>query len=234
MAGLWVIESEQCRPLLSIVMPVLNEAATLRASLDALQPWMPYAELIVVDGGSRDSSVAIARHYSEAVVVTPAGRAGQMNRGAQLARGEYLLFLHSDTRLPTPPQLLPVLQSTRGWGFCPVHLSGRLPILRMIEYCMNLRSRLSAVATGDQCLFFHGALFRRLGGYADIALMEDIEICKRARQHCAPLIAPVPVETSSRRWETQGVWRTILGMWSLRLAYWLGRDPARLARRYHG
>ncbi|GAB6044043.1 TIGR04283 family arsenosugar biosynthesis glycosyltransferase [Endothiovibrio diazotrophicus] len=221
---------------ISIVVPALNEAAGIGAALAALAPLRAAGhEVIVVDGGSEDGTGALAAPLADRVVVAPAGRAVQMNAGAALAGGEVLLFLHADTRLPEAADrrvLEGLARSGRDWGRFDVRLSGAHPLLRVVERAMNLRSRLSAVATGDQAIFVRRTLFERLGGFAEIPLMEDIELSKRLRGIGRPLCIDEPLTTSSRRWEAGGVVRTILMMWHLRLAYALGADPADLAKRY--
>jgi len=220
---------------LSIVMPVLNEARTLERYLPALQAWREYAELIVVDGGSADASVDIASPLCDICLVADRGRARQMNAGAAVAAGGIVLFLHCDTRLQLAPADFPTqLPGAARWGFFRVRLSGAARHFRLIESAMNWRSRLTRVATGDQCLFVERALWRALGGYADIPLMEDVELCKRLRRCGPPHIVGAPAVTSSRRWEDRGALKTVLDMSRLRLAYWLGAEPADLARRYYG
>jgi rSAM/selenodomain-associated transferase 2 len=216
------------------VVPVLDEAEGLPVFLEHLQAWRPLAELIVVDGGSVDDSVAIATPLVDRVLRAERGRARQMNAGAALARGRYLLFLHCDTRLSIAAEdFAAELAGEPGWGFCRVALSGGDWRLRIVEAAMNLRSQLSRVATGDQCLFVERALWDQSGGYADIPLMEDIEICKRLRRIRRPHIIADAVVTSSRRWEQRGVLATVLLMWRLRLAFWLGVPPARLVKKYY-
>lgn len=223
-------------PRLSLVVPVLNEAAELVGRLSALQPWREHGEIIVVDGGSDDDSVALALPLADRVLQSPPGRATQLNHGASRATGEYLLFLHCDST----PNILPAafcesLHERPRWGFFQVRLSGQDWRFRIIESFMNWRSRLTHVATGDQGLFVTRHLFEALGGFADIPLMEDVEFCKRLRRQGNPVVLMPPVTTSSRRWERRGVLRTVLLMWRLRLLYWLGADPAELARVYrHG
>jgi rSAM/selenodomain-associated transferase 2 len=228
-AGRWVTE-----PLISIVVPVLDEAEELPAFLEHLQAWRPLAELILVDGGSADATVAIATPLVDRVVQVERGRARQMNAGAAHARGRYLLFLHCDTCLSIAPgDFAAELARAPGWGFCRVKLSGSDWRLRIVEAAMNLRSKLSRVATGDQCLFVERSLWAQTGGFASIPLMEDIEICKRLRRIRKPHIIADAVVTSSRRWERRGVLPTVLLMWRLRLAFWLGVPPARLVKKYH-
>ena len=222
---------------ISVVMPVLNEEAYLVGSLGALQPLRERGcELIVADGGSRDRSVALAEPLADRVVVAPKGRAAQMNAGARQAGGDVLWFLHADTRPPPDaPELIraALARPDRGWGRFDVRLSGSRPALRVVERAMNLRSRLTGIATGDQGIFVRRELFERIGGYPPIALMEDIALSRALKRHGRPICLQQRVLTSSRRWERNGIWRTILLMWRLRLAYFFGADPDRLARIYY-
>lgn len=223
--------------LLSIIIPVYNEAETLVAFLQPLQSLRAQGcEIIVVDGGSRDDSVSLAAPWVDKVQCSDSGRARQMNCGAALASGNWLLFLHADTQLPDSlPALLQSLASqVSGWGFFPVVLSGRAKLFRVIERAISLRSRLSGVATGDQAMFVARSLFNRVNGFAPIALMEDVALSKQLRRHAKPQVWHQPVQTSSRRWERDGIVRTVLLMWSLRLGYCLGLSPERLVRVYYG
>ena len=219
---------------ISIVLPILNEEAHVAACLGALQPLRGQnSELIVADGGSRDRSVALAEPLADRVVVGPRGRAAQMNAGARQANGDILWFLHADS-LP-PPDALSLIRAAlagreRGWGRFDVRLSGRRPSLRMVEFSMNLRSRLTGIATGDQGIFVRRDLFERIGCYPPIALMEDIALSRALKRYGRPVCLRQRVLTSSRRWERDGIARTILLMWRLRLAYFLGAEPDRLAR----
>lgn len=223
---------------LSIVVPVLDEAAAVAATLDALAPLRARgAELIVVDGGSSDGTVALARPRADAVVIAPRGRARQMRAGAAQARGEWLLFLHADTRLPDAADAaittaLASTQSDRAWGRFDVHIAGRTRLFQLIAVLMNLRSRWSGIATGDQALFMTRAAYDAVGGFPDQPLMEDIEISKRLCRLGRPVCLRARVTTSGRRWERRGVWRTIVLMWRLRFLYWLGVSAERLATQY--
>jgi len=223
-------------PRLSIVIPTLNEAAAIGEALAALQPLRARGcEVIVADGGSADGTAALARPLADAVVASDAGRARQQNAGAAASGGEVLLFLHADTRLPpdADARVFDGLRRTgRGWGRVDVRLTGRHPVLRLIERMMNLRSRLTGVATGDQAIFVRRDRFLAVGGFPDIPLMEDVALSKALKRHGPPLCLCDAVTTSSRRWESRGVYRTMVLMWRLRAAYWLGADPARLADRY--
>ncbi len=220
----------------SIIIPVLDEAARLDHALSALTADIERfsdCEIIVCDGGSVDDTRRIARRHPVQLIDAPRGRARQMNAAAARALGDWLLFLHADTRLPAD-WMQALTACPAPWGRFDVRLSGRHPLLRLVEALMNLRSRLTGIATGDQVLFFRRAFFERIGGFPDIELMEDIAISTRARALSRPACLRQRVVTSSRRWEKQGILRTILLMWRLRLAYWLGSDPKRLHRLYYG
>lgn len=225
-------------PLLSIVIPVLNEAASLEAFLGRLASAFPDAEVILVDGGSDDATVAISLRAGAVVLMSDPGRAVQMNLGAATARGAWLLFLHADCGVPFSDQALyPCLEATNDnaeWGFFDVRLEGRSRLLPIIARMMNLRSRMTRVATGDQGLFLRTRVFHEMSGFASIPLMEDVEICKRLRRKSAPLNPGLTLTSSGRRWDEQGAWPTILRMWTLRLAYWAGVSPQRLWRYYYG
>jgi rSAM/selenodomain-associated transferase 2 len=220
----------------SIIIPTLNEAGQIVATLQALQPLRAAGqEVIVVDGGSSDDTVALARPLAD-TLPSPRGRSRQMNAGAAQARGDILLFLHADTTLPQhalPAMLDGLSHSGRAWGRFDVRLSGRQAMLRVIERMMNWRSRVTGIATGDQAMFVRREVFQAVGSFPDIALMEDIALSRTLKRTCgAPLCLSTPVVTSSRRWEEHGILRTMLLMWRLRLAYFLGASPARLARLY--
>lgn len=220
---------------LSIVVPVLNEAATLGSTLRALAALRERgAEVIVVDGGSTDASRAQATPLAERVLSAPRGRARQMNAGAAAARGEVLLFLHADTQLPADADELIRRAMVRGavWGRFDVCIVGRSWVLRVVAALMNARSRWTGVATGDQGIFVRREVFERLGGFADQPLMEDIELSKRLRSVGPPACLRARVRTSGRRWEARGVWRTVFLMWRLRWRYWRGESPQSLAEAY--
>ena len=219
----------------SVVIPTLNEAKRVPDLLRGLAADHGIGlELIVADGGSTDGTQDRARPLADLVLETGRGRAVQMNAGARAARGAYLWFLHADTGVS--PGAVAALGAACGagapWGRFDVRLSGRHPLLRLVERLMNLRSCLTGIATGDQGIFVARADFEAVGGYLEIPLMEDIALSKALRQRARPLCLRTPIETSSRRWEERGLLRTILLMWRLRLAYALGADPSRLARRY--
>lgn len=218
-------------PRLSIIIPTLNESGHIGELLAQLQH--PQIEVIVVDGGSNDATVSLAANSVAQVLDAPKGRAVQMNCGAARARGEWLWFLHADSSLSAPlAQYLSAIDGAGQWGFFPVRLSGKGLVLRMIEKAIAWRSCLSRVATGDQGIFVNRELFTGLGGYAEQPLMEDVALCKALRRVARPAIPRLPLQTSSRRWEQRGVWRTVLLMWRLRFLYFLGANPAWLARQY--
>lgn len=221
---------------LSIVVPCLNEAEAIAGTLDALAPLRARgAEVIVVDGGSNDATAALAETRADVVLSAARGRALQMNAGARHARGDVLLFLHADTRLPANADSLireGLTRRGRSWGRFDITIRGRHPLLPVIAAAMNARSRLTDVATGDQALFVTRALFDKVGGYPAIGLMEDLALSARLKRESAPLCIAQRASTSGRRWEKHGVLRTIVLMWRLRLAYALGADPDELALRY--
>jgi rSAM/selenodomain-associated transferase 2 len=226
------------KPVLSIVIPALNEAAGLEATLQALQPLrLRGVELVLADGGSSDATPTLAQPWVDAVVDAPRGRALQMNAGAARARADVLLFLHADTRLPPLADVLvlqAVQRSDKGacWGRFDVRIEGRPRMLRVVAALMNLRSRASGIATGDQAIFITREAFERVGGFPEQVLMEDIEISRRLKRLGRPACLRARVCTSGRRWEQRGVWRTIVLMWRLRWRYWRGESPARLAEAY--
>lgn len=216
---------------ISIVIPVLNDAPALETTL-ATVPEGP--EVVVVDGGSHDDSVAVARRYRARVVSSDRGRGRQMNEGARLSTRPTIVFLHADTRLPPDfaEAMSAFARSGREWGRFDVRLSGGNHMFRVIEFMMNWRSRLTGICTGDQAIFVTRAAFERTGGLSIQPLMEDIEFSRRMRRRTMPYCTPVRIETSSRRWEHRGIWSTILLMWQLRLMYFVGVDAERLAGRY--
>lgn len=219
----------------SFIIPVLNEEDGIGPLLQDLRQRYPGSELIVVDGGSSDGTVAAAMVHCVKLLLGPQGRAAQMNLGGRAASGDYLCFLHADSR-PTvsAERLQAYFGGPIGWGFCRVRLSGRGYPLRVIESFMNARSRVTRVGTGDQMLWLHRDLFASTGGFDSIPLMEDVAYCKRLRQEMRPLLISEAVVSSSRRWEQHGVVRTVLAMWCLRLAYFLGVSPQRLWYYYYG
>jgi rSAM/selenodomain-associated transferase 2 len=223
--------------MISVIIPALNEADTMTKTLTALQPMRERGQqVILVDGGSRDNTIALAGPLVDRVLCSSAGRAVQMNAGAVAASGDLLWFVHADTRMATDTDVLlqnAVNDSTQEWGRFDIRLSGDAAALRIIGQMMNWRSRLSGIASGDQGIFVRRETFERIAGFADIPLMEDIEICKRLKMSAGrPLCLSHKLTTSSRRWESRGISSTVILMWRLRLAYWLGANPESLARQY--
>jgi rSAM/selenodomain-associated transferase 2 len=223
-------------PRLSIIMPVLDEGERIEAALAALSPLRDRGvEIVVVDGGSADATLEKARRAADIVLVAARGRASQMNAGAERASGDVLLFLHCDTRLPPNADglILDALEASgRRWGRFDVELSGEPFLLPIVAFMMNWRSRLTGIATGDQAIFTRREAFAKAGTYPDIALMEDIAISKALKRISPPVVIKTQAIASGRRFEAGGVWRLILLMWGLRLAFWAGADPDALARRY--
>lgn len=221
---------------LSIIVPTLNEELAIAATLEALAPLRARgAEVIVVDGGSRDRTAANAAPLCDRVIAALRGRGAQMNAGASAAHGDILLFLHADTRLPDgADRLISEGLAARGcvWGRFDVRIEGSHVLLPLIAAMMNLRSRATGIATGDQAIFVTRSAFAAIGGYPDIPLMEDIVLSRRLKRLGRPLCLRARASTSGRRWEKHGVMRTVVTMWRLRLAFWLGAAPDKLVTRY--
>jgi rSAM/selenodomain-associated transferase 2 len=218
-----------------VILPMLDEAPTAMAALAPLQAWRERGHrVIVADGGSTDATAEIARPLCDACVTAPRGRASQMNAGAQLAEDDALLFLHADTRLPAdaPERILEALSGAHAWGRFDVDIEGRSVMLPVVARMMNLRSRLTGIATGDQALFMRRATFQQVGGFEDLPIMEDIAISRRLKRIGPPACLPGPAVTSGRRWDRHGAWRTIFLMWRLRGAYFMGANVHDLAVKY--
>lgn len=223
------------KPQLSIIIPVVNEASQLADLLEALQPLRKHCELIMVDGGSDDAGPAIAEPLVDRVLQSERGRARQMNAGACQAQADVLLFLHADTRLPdnAAKLILQAIASGATWGRFDVQFDSEQAVFKWIALMMNWRSRLTGIATGDQTIFMTRQAFNAVGGFADIALMEDIAISSALKKLGKPDCIKARVTTSARRWRTHGILRTIVLMWRLRLCFYLGADPDDLAARYY-
>ena len=231
---------------LSIIIPLLNEADNLPeliAHIASLDP--APQQVILVDGGSVDGSVTIANNVLKSteiaqsiidwhIIESTVGRAQQMNAGAMLATGDVLLFLHADTELPADA-IDNVQQAIAqyDWGRFDVRLDSCEPLLKIVGFMINQRSRLMDIATGDQAIFIKKSLFEQIGGYPDQPLMEDIELCKRLKKISRPACLKSKVTTSARRWQQHGTWRTIFLMWHLRFDYWRGVSPNVLKQRYY-
>ena len=220
---------------LSIIIPVLNEAKNLTRVLQSLQGFRRSGhEVIVVDGGSSDNSLVLAREAADLVIASEPGRALQMNAGAERAAGDVYLFLHADTVLPDDALLLlsALDTSISFWGRFDIRLSSNKTVFRLIEWLMNKRSRLTSIATGDQALFVERQLFEEIKGFPAISLMEDIAISRALKKYSAPVCLSSKVISSSRRWESKGIVITVLLMWKLRLYYFFGMSPDKLHRLY--
>lgn len=231
----------------SIIVPILNEANNLPhlfTHIAGLNPSLQ--QIILVDGGSNDDSFEWAQKFiadlnnsnqsaiNWQVVKSQAGRARQMNKGASLATSDILLFLHADTELPTHAvaDIQTAMQKSE-WGRFNVKLNSRQPMLWVVSHMINLRSRLTSIATGDQAIFITRKLFEQVGGYPQQALMEDVELCKQLKAKSKPACLKSKVITSARRWEQHGTCRTILLMWQLRFDYWRGVSADNIKARYY-
>lgn len=232
-------------PTVAVIVPVLNEAVDLDRFLEELLKQGSINELILVDGGSKDGSLELLNQAAAAhrpgpigiqVISSQAGRALQMNKGVVVATSNVLVFLHADTILPgsSIERVQRRIADGAFWGWFKLKLSGDRPIYRLIECLMNWRSRITGIATGDQVLYVRRDVFQMLGGFPEIPLMEDIVFSRSLRQLQTPIVIGRAVETSSRRWEQRGVYRTIICMWFLRLAHFVGISPQRLATWYQG
>lgn len=225
-------------PPLSIIIPAVNEAHNFERFLNALSSFRSRgAEVIVVDGGSDDGTLEIATPLVDRIATAPRGRAAQMNAGAALARADTLLFLHADSLLPKDADihiLREMARTERVWGRFDIKIDSSHPIFLIVARMINFRTRVSGIATGDQAIFVRRDTFEAAGKYPDIPLMEDIALSKVLRAKSRPISIADKVVTSARRWHKYGIFRTIFLMWRLRLAYFLGADPHKLARLYEG
>ncbi len=217
--------------MISIIIPTLNEQNNIQLCLEALQPLRNKSEIIVVDGRSIDETVEISKLLANSVIISAKGRARQMNAGAEKAKGEILVFLHADTFLPENALEL-FDQLNQGWGRFNIQLNGTSVMLKVISAFMNWRSRITGIATGDQVIFVNKQLFNIVGGYPDIALMEDISLCAKLKKIKPPICLNAKVVSSGRRWEQFGVLKTIFLMWSIRIRYFLGENPETLSVLY--
>lgn len=229
-------------PKISIIIPVLNEAATIQETLTRLEDALN-VEVIVVDGGSRDETVAIAKHISKTIanflpikiIASAAGRGCQMNAGAAVATGDILLFLHGDTHLPTGFDTL-VRQALQNSGTIAgafeLQIDAQLWGLRLVEKMVNVRSRILSMPYGDQAIFLKASVFHEIGGFPDLPIMEDFELMLRLRNQGRITIVPAPVLTSGRRWQKLGVITTTLINQLIIVGYFLGVSPTQLVRWY--
>lgn len=222
---------------LSFIIPVLNESENIRRILQPMTAFRHNGhEVIIVDGGSHDNTVELSQPLVDQVIESAKGRAKQMNNGASQATGDVLVFLHADTCLPEfATQMIETgLKKSNGlWGRFDVELSGSKSILRIIATVMNLRSRWTGIATGDQCIFVRREAFDKINGFPELSLMEDIALSKQLKKLSRPVCLRDKVITSSRRWEQQGVFQTILLMWYLRARYFFGSSTEKLEQIYY-
>ncbi len=225
---------------LSVVVPVLNERQELEALIANLNQVQP-EQVVFVDGGSDDGTYQWLEQNWQAIegelvlLQASSGRAAQMNHGAEASSGDVILFLHADTRLPigAKEEVFAARKKKRLWGRFDVCFPINSSALSMVAYFINARSRITGIATGDQAIFVDTNLFKLLAGYEKLPLMEDVAISKRLKQHCQPYCSRKKVITSARRWQRNGVFRTIIKMWLFRLAFFFGVPAERLARSYH-
>ena len=220
---------------ISIIIPVLNEAAIIEQTLKQFDG--SKVEVIVVDGGSQDNTVAIAKQIAQVIIVEGKGRAGQMNAGADLARSEILLFLHADTHLPS--NFIELVTQTLSRentvaGAFELAIDGQEKSLRWIESLVRVRSRLFSLPYGDQAIFIFKKAFVESGGFADLTIMEDFEFIKRIKKQGKIAIAPAAVTTSGRRWQKLGVWQTTSINQLIIAGYYLGISPTTLSNFYRG
>lgn len=237
---------------ISIIIPVLNEADRIWSTLSSIQSTSNHVEIIVVDGGSRDKTVTVAESFGVKVLSVEPGRARQMNAGAAVARGEILLFLHADTRLPAEFEILiyQALGETEKYrknspqlttaakiqnpiaGAFKLKIDAQLKGLQLVEKMVNLRSRLLGMPYGDQAIFLKSAVFRDIGGFPDLPILEDFELILHLRRLGQIVIVPASVLTSGRRWQKLGVLKTTLINQLIILGYFLGVAPTQLAHWY--
>jgi rSAM/selenodomain-associated transferase 2 len=220
---------------ISVIVPIFNEEKNIAVTLEELQRLKP-DEMILVDGGSSDATREICQRFGVELYLSRPGRATQMNFGAQRARGDVLLFLHADTRLPLSAfdEIRTALRDRKVLGGrFDLQLNNPRPLLKLIGFMISLRSRLSKVGTGDQAIFVRREIFQELGGYPDIPLMEDVAFSRALKRRGSVACLRSRVVSSARRWEVDGIWRTILKMWTLKTLYLLGISPVRL-KRYYG
>ena len=220
--------------LISIIIPVLNEEASIIKLLQQLQTYRQQGhEVIVVDGGSKDNTYSISKPLSDKVITSEPGRALQMNQGAENSANEVLWFLHADTLIPDSAiERIQQSLTNHDWGRFNVKLSGSQSLFRIIESLMNIRSCISGIATGDQGIFVKHKIFKEVSGYSDLPLMEDIDFSKKLKLISRPVCIKEQLITSSRRWEQKGILSTVFLMWRLRFLYWLGVSPDKLSSQY--
>ncbi len=220
---------------IGVVIPVLNEWQRVESLLEKAEEWH-VGEVIFVDGGSTDGTQDILDALGAHWIASRQGRALQMNEAARRVRGDILVFLHADTDVGEDAfKLISVLFERYPdivGGRFDVRLSGKGVMFRVIEFMINLRSRLTRISTGDQAMFVRRDVFESLGGFPEQPILEDIEFSRRLKRAGHVICLRNKVVTSSRRWEQHGIFRTVLLMWKIRLFYWFGVSPDRLAKMY--
>lgn len=224
--------------VISIILPVLNEAGSINDAISSLRGLRPDAaiEIIVVDGDPRGGTIGTIRDKGTITAIGEKGRARQMNCGASLASGDILLFLHADTLLPVDAlaHVKAAMDDDRSVaGAFDLGIDSERRVFRITEKYVALRTRVTRVPFGDQAIFIRKDYFNKIGGYSDIPLMEDVELMRRIRKRGDKIIIiPEKVMTSARRWEQEGVLRCTLRNWALQLSYALGVRPERLIKWY--
>jgi len=223
--------------LISIIIPTLNESESIEKTLNSLHTTLKEGnELIIVDGGSNDDTILKCKNYTDKVYTATKGRAIQMNVGADKSTNDILLFLHADTLMPqnfSAENLTALATITNEWGFFKVKFTSHHLLLRLVSTLMNTRSCLTRIATGDQAIFIKKELFKKIGGYKEIPLMEDIELSISLKKYSKPYCVKEFVMTSSRKWESNGIIKTIILMWKIRFLYFFGVSPQKLVNIYY-
>ncbi len=225
---------------LSAIVPVRNENPAMLDNLAVLAQHKGMTEIIVVDVSDRYDTINKLDELQQCFEVLRVikgetqGRAHQMNQGVAQAKGSIVWFIHADTQVPdgAPTQILDTVSPTQPWGRFDVQFSNSSNLMKLVAFAMNLRSAVSGICTGDQAIFISRDLFRNLGGFPEIPIMEDVALTQRLKRHSRALRIRQPVTTSARRWETHGYIKTILQMWLIRFLYWVGVSPHALSRMY--
>ena len=222
--------------LISIIIPTINEIENLSNLLDNIKKskQVDNIEVVVVDGGSTDGTIEYADKYADLTISAQLGRASQLNAGAKVAQGKHFWFLHADSILDFNifSQYLHVISSS-DWGRFDIKINNPKLIYLLISSLINFRSRLSKIATGDQGIFISKELFYQVGKFPQLDLMEDVALSAKLKKHSSPFCSKLKIKTSARKWQKEGVLKTILLMWKLRLLYFFGVNTKTLARLYY-
>jgi rSAM/selenodomain-associated transferase 2 len=222
----------------SIIIPVINEEGVINSTIEHLEtlPASASMEIIVVDGDRSGKTIGVIRDKNVQTAAGEKGRGNQMNSGAAMAQGDIVIFLHADTRLPT--NAFALMEAALSDPTCPggafdLNIASGRPIYRLIAKIASYRSRLTRIPYGDQAFFFRRAHFLAIGGFANIPLMEDVEIMRRIKKRGERIaIINRSVTTSPRRWEKEGILLCTLRNWLLIALYFSGVSPERLSRFY--